>query len=67
MVKKVELWFKNRKVKFSDEDEKTQSAKKINPSDGMPTDFFAPNRKQDINGGHLDKNSMTFKLLQSLR
>ena len=43
-VKIVELGFKNRQIKFSDEVEKSQSAfKKLNPPDGMSTDFFASN------------------------
>ena len=53
-MKNVEIVFKNRKVKFSDEVEKTQSTKKqkINPLDGMPTYFFASNVWQDIDDGH---------------
>ena len=44
-------------MKFSDEVEKTQSAKinKLNPSDGTPTDFFASNVPQEVDDGHLDE------------
>ena len=54
---------KNRKLKFSDEVENTQSAKinKLNPPDGMPTDFFASNGQQEVYYGHLDKNSDDLK------
>ena len=50
---------KNRKVKLSDEVENTQYDKKqkLNPSGGMPTDFFASNGWQEINDGHSDKIS----------
>ena len=46
-----------KKVKFSDEVEKTQSAykQKLNPPDGIPTDFFACNGRQEIDDGHLDE------------
>ena len=55
----VELGFKNRKVKFSDEVENTQSAtkQKLNPSDGIPKDFFASNGRQEVDDGHSDEMS----------
>ena len=52
----VEIGLKNRRVKFSDEVEKTQSAENFfNPPDGMPTDFFASNGQKEIDDGHSDK------------
>ena len=55
----VELGFKNRKVKFSDEVENTQSAtkQKLNPSDGIPKDFFASNGRQEVDDIHSDQMS----------
>ena len=51
----VKSGLKNIKVKFCDEVENTQSSKewKLNPSDGMPTDPFASNILQEVNGVHL--------------
>ena len=46
-VNTVELGFKNRKAKFIDKVENTESAKKqkLNPSDGMPTNILASNER----------------------
>ena len=58
-VNNVELGFKNRKVEFSDEVENTQDAKKwkLNPSDGIPTEFFASNGRQEVDDGYSDEMS----------
>ena len=55
----VELGFKNRKVKLSNEVENTQSAKKqkVNPLDGISTDFFASYGRQEVDDDHLDEMS----------
>ena len=55
-MKNVEIGLKNRKVKFSDKVEKTQSTKKqeINSLYGLPKDFFSYNRRHETNEVYLD-------------
>ena len=52
-VKNVEIWFKSRKAKFSDEVEKTQSAKTIIKSSRRHAHgIFESNGRQEIYYGH---------------
>ena len=55
-VKRVESGLKNRQLKFSDEVRKTQSTKrqKLNTLYVILTEFFASNRRQDVNDFKLD-------------
>ena len=56
-VRNAELGFKNRQVKFSDEVENNQSTleEEKKSLDGMPTEFFVSNGRQEIDDSNLDE------------